>query len=249
MPAPRSSRSILGVAMSRAMGIMVLLIGVAASSASRALSQNAPALPGRRLEFDLGFGGAGGGPASQIEDAMRGNGFDDTLGCDFFCTGTVSHPFTVHDGITKSFGISYAVKPHLRLRVERVSAGLGETLGLSGPTMSFLDLRSTVAAWTAAALYESGPARIGAGPSLNSILIERTDLPGGPASRATRLGLTLMLQLVTSTHARVFVEFLAAYHAVGSVTAGPFASTGATLPSLRASFNFATFQAGLGMRF
>jgi hypothetical protein len=142
-------------------------------------------------------------------------------------------------GATWSVAISYAVKQQLRFLLERVSVDWGGSD----------ELRSSVTTWaTAAVLSVIGPVRIGAGPSLDQLLVERSSPPGGERSRATRLGFVLLASVVTSQRARIFAEALAQYHAVGPVEVGPFGG-GVTVPRTQVSLSYGTLQVGLGLHF
>jgi hypothetical protein len=209
----------------------------------------------RRVALSWTLGGAIGGPSGDLERAMQTGGFGDDSGCWLFCTGSVSHPFTRASGGTSTLALGYAVKPWLDLRVQSTASGLGETFGYHAATDAYVFLRQSVTTVATLAMVSAGGTWwVGAGPSVNAVAIDRTDAPGGPAFRTTRLGVVVALDVTTPAHSLFFFDVMAQYHYVGAPSVGPFSSTGflaagaTTMPPVNASFNHAVIALGLGIR-
>jgi len=240
--------------MSRSTHILLLLLASQACHVQRTFAQQPSAPPARRWEISVDLGYSFGSTASQFEDVMRASGLDDPESCWLFCSGTISNPHS-RGALTTGIAISYAFRDRWALRLERVSADLGETMGYHDPLI-YLFLHSTVTTMAPVAVYSvTGRLRIGAGPAINSVQVTRTDAPGGPGWHTTRVGFVLLGRVVSSERRRVFFEGTARYDFVGSPAAGPFVSQAlggpgtAVMPRTRISFSYASIHVGLGLRF
>ena len=238
---------------SRTRFLMLLLVALPCR-VQRGFAQIPSAPPARRWEISVSAGYGIAGTRSRFEDVMRRSGLGDTEGCDVFCVGAISNPHS-RGALTTGVEVSYAVRARWRVQVERISADLGETFGYHEPlTWVFLHPSVTTVA-TLAVFSLAGPVRIGAGPALSSVQVTRTDLPGGPGSRARRLGFVLLGSVVSSERGRVFAAGTAQFAFVGSPSVGPFVGQAlagpatAVMPRTPISFNYATIHLGLGLRF
>ncbi len=219
------------------------------------LSQNPAKQPARRWEVSAQVGASFGGNSGQFEDVMRSSGFGDPEPCFLFCIGAVTNPHSKSAGWMTDLAVSYALRTGLRLRLERMSAGLGATYGFHAP-LTFLRLQPSVTTVSAAVLVNLSPRmRIGAGPAVGSVEVRQTDSPGGPPSRARRAGFILLGSLVSSSRSRVFAEFTAHYVVLASARVGPFvghdlgSNAPTEMPQMRVWFRYLALHAGLGLRF
>ena len=240
--------------MSKSTHLLTLLLAAQLCQVRGACAQQPSALPEHRWEVSVELGYSFGSTASELEDLMRSAGLDDPDSCWLFCSGTITNPHS-RGALTSGIAISYALRHRWALRLERVSADLGETMGYHDPLI-YVFLNSTVTTVAPIAVYSaSDRVRIGAGPAINSVQVTRTDAPGGPGWHTTRLGFVVLGSIVSSETRRVFFEGTARYDFVGSPAAGPFVAQAiagpgiAVMPRTPISFSYATFHLGLGVRF
>lgn len=229
--------------------VALLLLQVVAAQAQRPRA--------RRWEVSYTAGSSSGHASDAFKRAMLTNGFGDAASCFLFCEGTVQHPFVSPGGITGDVSVSRGMGTpiHWRLKVEYASADLGEALGYHAP-WTYLFVHTAVTSVAVSAELPFGEVfRIGAGPALNHIVVERTDSHGTPAFSRTRLGAVVHADLVVPAHTRFFASVSAQRRFVGSESPGPFVAqddmdgTTQTLPRTQIDCSYSTVRFGLGVRF
>lgn len=203
--------------------------------------------PARRWAVSISIGWSWGNSHSALERSLTAGGFNDPFPCLIFC-GSVAEPEPSSTGglVTSTLALSYAVRPSLDVRLQEMSADLGETSGYNAASASarFLSLHQAVRSIAAFPVVNlGGILRIGVGPALHFVNVSRTDSPGGPPFKATRFGAVVYGGL--TTRRRVFLEVSAQYIYVPSVDVGPIA----TMPLTHVVFTHPTLSASLGVRF
>ncbi len=217
-----------------------------------------PAEPQRQYRWLLiaAPGTTSGGPASDIERAMRAAGFGQTS-YGFFGP-PVDHPFSrTGNGIIGPnwmLAAHRSVAPRLLVGVTVSDAPMGYTSGFKGPYL-WLDLQYSVATLAPTLSYELSKAvRLGAGPAVYRTEVRQERSGGGflATQSATKVGALAELGVSLPADSRVCVALSLQYRLVGHVTIGPFESTvgqySATRPASSVSFDHFFFGVGVGVR-
>ena len=196
----------------------------------------------------------GSGLSEEITEAMRAGGFDDPTFGWLFGSGIYEHPQSYPE-LTSSITLCYRYSDRLAIRLFTGTAGVGSVHGYNGNVRRFIFLKES---HTTTALIPSliagEVARIGIGPALHKLEIQRDDARGGPGFRKTRIGFVLETGLNFPAHTRWFADIAFHYRHAGSVNTGPFTASGwegetASIPRTRINFNKTVLSVGIGIRF
>jgi hypothetical protein len=209
----------------------------------------------RRLSVSVTPGATRGGPAPEIEAALRAAGYDGTFyGCiSDLCSGPTAHPYSDQvDDPFESWTLTLRYRHDARLGVALVVAWtpLQQTLGFKSDTPSRpgfegdyakIDSEVTVVA-ALASLGAADFAWVGVGPSVNLVRLE--DQLGGRSSKATTFGVVAEAGARWPPRSRVFLELKAQYRWAASAEMSLFEFA----PSASVSASHATVAVGLGVR-
>jgi hypothetical protein len=196
----------------------------------------------------------GGGLSEEITKSMCAGGFDDPTTKWLFGSGTITHP-KCYPELSSSITLSYRCSERLAFRLIFGTAGVGSIHGYNGDVRSFIFLRES---HTTTALIPSliagEVARIGIGPALHRLEVQRDDATGGPGSRRTRIGIVSEAGLTLPAETRWFMDIMFQYWYAGSAEVGPFTTSNrsggnASIPRTRISLNRIVVSAGIGIRF
>lgn len=227
--------------------------GAAASGGQDSVSA---ARPVRRWSITVDTGGTSGGPARDIEDAMRAAHLDDAspgLG------SPVGHPFSntgfAAIGFPALIEVRYRIREFWSLGVLFSDTPIGATLGYREPS-HYLSVDHSVT--SVAAMLSAGQRffQMGLGPALH---VARAR-PGGnsaqppPWSNSSKLGFIAQARAAVPAGSRVFLDLTLQYRFVGRVVVGPYASSGGvgfpvTFPPTGVQYNHWFVGVGTGLRF
>ncbi|MCK4772758.1 MAG: hypothetical protein KAT18_07540 [Candidatus Latescibacteria bacterium] len=195
-----------------------------------------------------------GGLSEEIIKSMRASGFDDPTTRWLFGSGTIKHPQS-YPALTSSITLCYRYSNRLAIRLFTGTAGAGSIHGYNGDVGKYIFLKeshSTTA--LIPSLIAGEVARIGIGPALHKLEVQREDASGGPGFRKTRIGFVLEAGLTFPARTRWFFDIAFHYRYAGSAEVGPFTTNGwgggsASIPRTRINFNKTVVSAGIGIRF
>lgn len=220
----------------------------------------------RLWSFEAVSGPSFGGPADDLEAAMRLAGFDDSMSGGWFGGGTTTYPQT-YDDETDRFSYWGAVRRRLGHGPWHVGIGGGPTDfgsvegyrervdGLYASVFVSADCRILTLA--PMAWFQPVPAlRLGAGPALHRVDLElgQTYGSGTVQSREWKPGFVVEAALTVPVDTPVFFAALAQYRWVGTATSGSWEATtykGAHVefPATNVSVSHAFVAIGIGGRF
>ncbi len=240
------------------LAIVCAALAACGLAGTAALAQEGePAEPQHEYRWQLiaAPGTTSGGPASDIERAMRAAGFGATSpGFD----DPVEHPFSRTGsgeiGTVWMLAVHRAIGPRLLAGVTVSDAPIGLTFGWRNPALS-LDLQYSVATVAPMLSYELSKAvRLGAGPAVYRTEVRQERSGGGflKTQSATKVGGLVELGVSLPADSRVCVALSVQYRLVGRMTIGPFESTlgqsSATFPATSVSYDHVFFGVGVGVR-
>jgi len=259
-PAPRG-RSYLAL-----LAIPALLL-----SSPPVRAQEVPPAPprARTWSFELVSGPSFGGPAGDLEEAMREAGFDDTspiVSGGWFGGGGESYPDT-QDALEERISYWGAARRRLGHGPWHVGLGGGATefgsvtgyraTGTSFYDGVYLEAGGNIATLAPMAWYDAAPAlRLGAGPAIHRVDLELGS-PGNPGegnARSWKPGFVVEAALTFPVDTPVYFVALAQYRWAGNATAGPWQGTSLTgvhvdFPSTSIRVSHAFVALGIGGRF
>lgn len=247
----------------------LLALATAGPTQEAGQAATAPAEPAattrslNRWSISLSLVNQWGGPAEDLESAMRAGAFDQTA--PRITEGYDTHPYTSGgDFGFAAFSVGYRLKPRIVLRVQGIQdREFSQVHGYHGPNTApssdpptdraYVAITPTIRTLAALAFYEGPGLRVGAGPSLNRTSLEVDAGTGIQREQQTRLGLVVEAGAEWPRRTRVMVELWGQYHVVPSQAYGPVpVSSGgqviATLPASLASFSHFTAGLGIGLR-
>ncbi len=240
------------------LAIVCAALAACGLAGTAALAQEGePAEPQRQYSWLLiaAPGTTSGGPASDIERAMRAAGFGAmSPGFD----DPVEHPFSrTGNGIIGPnwmLAAHRSVAPRLLVGLTVSDAPIGVTYGWRNPALA-LDLQYSVATLAPTLSYELSKAvRLGAGPALyrTEVRQERSGSGFLKTQSATKVGALAELGVSLPADSRVCVALSLQYRLVGHVTIGPFESTvgqySATFPATSVKYDHFFVGVGVGVR-
>jgi hypothetical protein len=217
----------------------------------------------RRLSVSVGTGFARGGPAPDLEAALRRNGLDDTSSG--FFGGPSAHPnsdaafglvwFDTRYELWSSWEIG------ARFDRTRIGRSIGYREGSAQAPPQFVFAYYEVSTIAAVGGRRIGPLLLGAGPAYYAA--RTTDLHGEQSRSSSRFGLLTEAGLRLPIRTRVYVGAHLQYRLVGRAPVGPITSrvpqplpghpweghVPATLPETEARFNHWFVGFGPGLRF
>lgn len=255
-PTSRSGLSLLA--------IPVLLLF---SPALRADDPAPSARAARAWSFEFVSGPSLGGPAGDLEAAMRQAGFDDTMSSCWFGCSSTTYP-RISDDITDR--TSYWGAARRRLGHGPWHVGIGGGTAEFGTVTGyrqrvgdlyagvFLDAACRVATFAPMAWFEPVQGlRLGAGPAIHRVDLEEglLGLSGGNVqSRSWKPGFVVEAALTVPVDTPVFFAALVQYRWAGSATAGPWETTTysgahAVFPATSVSVSHGFVALGIGGRF
>ncbi len=214
----------------------------------------------RRWRITLSFGTCSSGPATDIEQAMRRDGFDDTSPGGWF-GGPVEHPFSNTGfgeiGFPWTMEVGYTLTPHYDLALLLTHTPMGETFGYQNDPQTYLFLKYDVTTLSPVFIFK--PAKIiqvGVGPGWVIAKLER-DTGGAIVYREQkgRPGVVVQASLLYPTQTRFFVKALFQYRWTPEQTFGPIPSRGGyydishPLKEFKANFSHTFIGAGIGIHF
>jgi hypothetical protein len=216
--------------------------------------------------FEIVAGPSLGGPSSDLEEAMRQYGFDDSISGGWFGGGTTTHPYTQDE--------SWDINSYWGAARRRLGHGSWH-VGLGGGTtefptvtgyrekvdnvyaMVFLEAGSRIVTLAPMAWYEAAPGlRLGAGPAIHRVDFElgHSYEPGAVQYRSWNPGFVVEVALTVPVDTPVYFAALAQYRFAGTATVGPWESTthlGAHVefPSTNVPVSHGFVGLGIGGRF
>lgn len=215
------------------------------------------ARPDRPWEVLLVLGRPHGGPADDLEQAMRSSGWDDTLGG---AQGT-DHPFSSDPELTWAVSLRRSLRPHMDVELMATRAVTGGTAGHRAeevPPDHFLFLNHSVTTIAPIVSFAVEVWHVGAGATFNRVRVENEEGgdPGVGSVKAWKLGALADTGVTLPRRSRLFLEARVQYRWVPGLTAGPFTASGgfpeqepATMPAVDVDMSHAFFALGLGARF
>jgi hypothetical protein len=198
-------------------------------------------------------GGRGIGLSTRgVEAAMRAGGFDDPLGCMFWCSGPEDGPQSDRSGTAWQLAVRRQQREDTQLWVLIARTPLGETRGLKeGIGYSYIKQ----SAITCAFLVGKGGRRdrgwyVAGGPAVYRVTLQHSLRPDGPCVSTTTIGASATLGEVYPLNRRFFLDvhgqcFLAVPVKMGPLDI-PYLS--ATLPRTSVNFTHGVLALGVGVR-
>jgi hypothetical protein len=216
-------------------------------------THGARSLPKWRLAFQLGA--PIGGPARDLEEAMRRHGFADaSAGFGHDIPHPVSDPGFEVSGPATLLEMHYRVRTPwtLGLTVSRIP--MGQTRGYRADGFQYLDIQYQSVTGDVVLSRDLGPVRLGAGPAWHRARVRESTGPvEQPWTSTSRIGFVLATGARLPTTTRVYLDLSVQYRYVGSVSVGPITSaspfSSATLPATEVRFNYWVIGFGPGIRF
>ncbi|RMH83543.1 MAG: hypothetical protein D6681_16885 [Calditrichaeota bacterium] len=214
----------------------------------------------RRWRVSFSSGNCSSGPAKDIEQAMRRDGFDDTSPGGFF-GGPVDHPFSNTGfgeiGVPWTLEVSYTLKPRYDLALLLTRTPMGETFGYQGEEGVFLFIKYDVTTLGPVFIFKPGRiVQLGLGPAWVVSEMEReTGEESVYQEQKGRLGAVLQGALLYPTHTRFFVKLDVQYRWVPDKTFGPIPTRSGyydispSLKEFKANFSHTYIGFGMGIHF
>lgn len=214
----------------------------------------------RVWSVSIALGVAGGGPAKDVEGAMRSGGFDDTSTCFFFCSGTIDHPFSSRAGGMTLVSVRRRLGEMAHVRAMTGTSDLGSTLGYkadAGTFGTYVTISQSVRMYSVLAGMNTSEGGVWAavGPAFYQATLQLDNGRGGPDQQSTQIGAAVAGGFAYPTRSRIFGELQGQYHLVRPVdldrtdiksdTGGP----SGTLPATKVNFNHSVALIGVGVRF
>ncbi len=187
---------------------------------------------------------------------MRSGGFDDTSKI----LGTIEHPFSTGAGAITLFSVRRRLGEMAHVRAMTGTSDLGETLGYKADvgilgTHVFISQSVRMYSVLAGMNTLEGGVWAAVGPAFYQATFQRTDAPGGPDQRSTRIGAAAAGGFAYPTRSRIFGELQGQYHLVGPVALdrtdimSGIGGPSGTLPATKVNFNHSVALIGVGVRF
>jgi hypothetical protein len=210
--------------------------------------QPLPSRADRRWAIALGTGAAWGGPAVDLEEAMRRADFDDTSPA-FFFPGS-AHPRSNGNVGSIWLHAQYLLRPQWEVGVSYDNTTIGRTIGFHEPGQ-YLFVHDSVTEVNAVVSRIFGPARVGIGPAWYAA---RAHEDNGQSTDRSRFGVTTETGLKVPARTRLYLDVNIRYSYVGRVSVGPFtppAPQGAAsqFPETEVHFSHWFIGLGPGLRF
>jgi hypothetical protein len=212
------------------------------------------ARPERPWEVMLVLGRPQGGPADDLEQAMRSSGWDDTTAG----IPGIDHPFSSDPELTWAVSLRRSLRPHMDVELMATRAVTGGTAGHQAEGDHFLFLDHSVTTIAPMVSYKVEGWRVGAGATFNRVRVENEQGgdPGVGSVEAWKLGALADTGVTFPQRSRLFLEARAQYRWIPGLTAGPFTASQrfpdqepATMPAVDVDMSHAFFAVGLGARF
>jgi hypothetical protein len=220
-----------------------------------ALAQSpADARPERPWEVMLVLGRPYGGPADDLEQAMRSSGWDDTT----LINPGIDHPFSSGPDLSWAISLRRTLRPHMDVELMAARPVTGGTVGHQAAGDHFLFLNHSVTTIAPMVSYKVEGWHVGAGATFNRVRVENEQGgdPGVGSVKAWKLGALADTGVAYPRRSRLFFEARGQYRWVPVHTAGPFTSPGrlpgqepASMPAVDVDMSHAFFALGLGARF
>lgn len=205
----------------------------------------------RRWSVSYSLAGTFLGPAGDIENAMRRDGFART-GNSFFGRTTV-YPLT-NGAPSWMVNVKYYFKSPFALSVLLGNTNFGYTAGYAGGFLTLSIENSAFVIAPVVSINEYDVLRIGIGPSLYFISVndEERD-PQNSTYSQTKIGFMLDIGLRITGLAGFFADLTVQYRRVGNVEIGPFTAefldNSAVLSKASINFDHSLIGVGIGRRF
>lgn len=217
-------------------------------------------MPRRRWSVSVTLGTNSSGPAGEIEQAMRRDGWDETSPGGWF-GGSVDHPFSRTGfgeiGAPWTMEVSYDLKRHLHLAMLLTRTPMGESIGYHRNPAVFLSARYDVTTVSPIfILTPGGIIRVGFGPAWFITEMEG-ESNGGIVyhERRSQPGAVLLASLLYPRQKRFFTKLDVQYRWTPEETFGPittyagFDDVAMTLNEFKTNYSHTYIGFGLGMHF
>jgi hypothetical protein len=198
----------------------------------------------RRLSVSVGSGTAWGGPAGDLEAAMRLAGFDQTTG-GFFGAPT-PHPHSNHELGSVWFAIPFQVNPAWEVSIAYSRTKIGQTFGYRAPSQYlFVSYEAGLVGGMVSRSF--GPLRLGAGPAWYSARWS-DDASGITSPNHSRIGIVTQAGVKVPAHTRAYLDLNLQYRYTGRTPVGPFTPGGGfgTVPFPETAVRVSHWFIGLG---
>ena len=220
-------------------------------SALTDIAQSRPPLDAPRVHrwaTAIGTGATWGGPAADLEAAMRTNGFADTSPAFLFPASP--HPHSTGELGSVWFDADYSVRPPWGVGLSYDKTKMGSTVGFHNPSQ-YLVVHDVVTSVAALASRAFGPAQLGAGPAWYSARTYEEQT--ATLTRHSRLGVIMQAGLRLPAHTTMYLDVSLQYRYVGQETVGPFTPAPQQqvirAPETDVRFNHWFLGVGPGLRF
>lgn len=181
-----------------------------------------------------------GGPAGDMEEMLRTAGWDsDVLG---------TYPRTSSNGLSWALSLRRSLTPSLEVELMASRADTGWTSG-SRPFFEYLSLTHSVTTMAPILSLRHGVWHLGAGPSVNRVSVNRTDIGNEESSRQWKAGALVDAGFTVPVRkSRLFLEGRSQYRWIWGGEVGPFAAPSG-VPTTEIDVSHAFYSLGLGTRF